>query len=70
MALGYMIAEPVSRTVRGKSGPVIQTVGVIGVVIAYLVHNLVAGYPLFQMDFSSILILIAGSSTAIGRLRF
>lgn len=70
MALGYVIAEPVSRAVRGKSGPVVQTVGVIGVFAAYLVHNLVAGYPLFQVDFGGLLILVAASATTVGRLRF
>jgi hypothetical protein len=30
----------------------------------------VAGYPLFQLDFSSLVILIFGAVAAVGRLRF
>lgn len=70
IGIGYLIAEPVSRSVRGKSGPVIQTAGAIGVVVAFLVHNLVAGNPLLELDFNSILIVIAGTATVVGRLRF
>ncbi len=70
VALGYAIAEPVSRAAHGKSGPIIATIAVIGCIVAYLVHNVVAGYPLFQADFSSLLILGAAAATAIGRLRF
>jgi hypothetical protein len=70
VALGYVIAEPVSRAAHGKSGPIIATLAVIGCFVAYLVHNIVAGYPLFQLDFSSLLILGFGAATAVGRLRF
>jgi hypothetical protein len=70
MFVGYLLAESVSRSVRGKSGPVVQSVAVVGAVIAYLVHNVVAGYPLLQMDFSSLLILGVAAISAIGRLRF
>ena len=70
MGLGYVIAESVSRATHGKSGPVVQGGGVLGVVAAYLVHNLVAGYPLLQVDFGGGLILVAACATVIGRLRF
>jgi hypothetical protein len=70
MALGYLMAEVVSRVVRGKSGPVVQGAGVAGVIVAYLVHNIVAGYPLFQLDYSSLLILAFAAIAVVGRLRF
>ncbi len=71
MGVGYAVAESVSLATNRKSGPVIQTTAVAGIVIAYITRNVVADYPLIPVDdFSGLIVLIAAVATAIGRARF
>jgi hypothetical protein len=41
--IGWAVGEAVSNATNRKRGVALQTVAVIGVVVAYFVHNVVAG---------------------------
>jgi hypothetical protein len=43
LGVGYAVGESVSRATNRKRSPVLEGCAVIGVVIAYVVHNLVLG---------------------------
>jgi hypothetical protein len=69
--IGWLISEAVSLATNRKSGPVLQTAAVFGVVVAYLVRNVVADFGLFPTDdLGGLIVLIAGVAIAIGRLRY
>jgi hypothetical protein len=71
MGIGWAVAESVSLATNRKSGPVLQTAAVVGVLIAYVVRNLVADYGLIPSDdLGGLIVLVAGIAVAIGRLRF
>jgi hypothetical protein len=71
LGIGYVIAEAVGLATNRKSGPVIATLGVAGVVIAYLVRNIIADSAIvITNDFSGVLVLIAGVIMVINRLRY
>jgi hypothetical protein len=46
IAIGWAVGEAVSVATNRKRSPVLQACAVIGVVVAYLVHNLVGGEAL------------------------
>jgi hypothetical protein len=71
IGLGYVVAESVSWATGRKSGPAMQTVGTVGVLLAYLTRNIIAGYGLIVVDdVSGLLALTAGVIAAINRLRY
>jgi len=71
MGIGYVIGESVSMATNRKAGPVLQSVAVIGALVAYVVHNLAAGDALIETnDLSGFLVLIAAVVVAAGRVRF
>src|SRR5581483_6371595 len=45
LAIGWALGEAVSVATNRKRGPALQACAVLGVVLAYLVHNVVAGIP-------------------------
>jgi hypothetical protein len=46
MGIGWALAEAISLATNRKLGPALQACAVFGAVLAYLVHNAVAGLPL------------------------
>jgi hypothetical protein len=70
IGIGSAVAESVGLATNRKSGPVIQATALLGIVIAYLTRNVVAGYPMVPVDdWSGLIVLIAAVATAIGRSR-
>lgn len=69
--LGYVIAEAISAATNRKAGTALQIVAAAGALVAYLVHNVVAGNELLPAGdlFGYIAVLIAGI-VAISRLRY
>lgn len=47
IALGWAVGEAVSVATNRKRSPVLQACAVVGVITAYLVHNVVVGQALF-----------------------
>ena len=71
IGLGYGVGESVSWITNRKSGTVLQVIAALGVVLAYLVRNVLADYDLVPTnDFGGLLALLAGVIMAISRLRF
>jgi hypothetical protein len=74
VGIGYAVAEAISAATNRKAGPVLQGMGVAGVVIAYVVRGLVSDYDIIPtgdfVDFSGIIALVAGMVMAYSRLRY
>lgn len=72
LGLGYVVAEATGlATSRKKSGPVLQIIAGLGVVLAWLVRNLVAeGTPFVFDDVGGMIALGVGLVSAAGRMRF
>ena len=71
IGLGYGVGESVSWITNRKSGTGLQVIAALGVVLAYLVRNVLADYDLVPTnDFGGLLALLAGVVMAISRLRF
>lgn len=72
IGLGYVVAESTGRaTSRKKSGPVLQAIAGTGVVLAWVVRNLVAeGSPVVLDDVGGLIALGVGVISAAGRMRF
>jgi hypothetical protein len=70
LGIGYAIGEAVSWATNRKRGAALQGIAAAGVVLAYLVHNLVAGAGIIPKDdvYGYVLTGIA-VIIAIGRLR-
>ena len=70
LGIGYAIGESVSWATNRKRGPTLQGIAAAGVILAYLVHNLVAGLDIIPRDdiYGYVLTGIA-IVIAIGRLR-
>jgi hypothetical protein len=70
LGIGYAIGESVSWATNRKRGPTLQGIAAAGVILAYLVHNLVAGLEIIPRDdiYGYVLTGIA-IVIAIGRLR-
>lgn len=69
--IGYLVAEAVSRATNRKAGPVLQGIAIAGVIVAYLVRNVVIGDEVVPGDdfFGYVAVVIAGI-VAMSRLRF
>lgn len=71
IGIGYAVAEAVAFATNRKLGPAMQGIAAAGVVVAYVVRNVAAGYDIVPTnDFSGLLVLIAGVIMAINRLRY
>jgi hypothetical protein len=46
MGIGYAIGESIGAATNRKRSTTLQACGVLGVAVAYIVHNLVLGFPL------------------------
>ncbi len=69
--VGYLAAEATSAATNRKSGTQLQAIAAAGVIVAYLVKNLIAGNAALPSDdlFGYIAVL-AGAAMAISRLRY
>ncbi len=69
--VGYCIGEAVAAATNRKAGTVLQTMAGIGAVLAFLVHNAVAGHALIPTnDIWGIGAALAAIFVAVGRLQF
>jgi hypothetical protein len=69
--VGYCIGECVAVATNRKAGTVLQTMAGIGAVLAFLVHNAVAGQALIPTnDIWGIGAALAAIFVAVGRLQF
>ncbi|MCJ7491586.1 MAG: hypothetical protein MUP15_05490 [Dehalococcoidia bacterium] len=70
LGIGYATGEAVSRATNRKRGPALQGIAACGVVIAYLVRNLVDGAgPIPANDVFGYVTVGLAIVVAIGRLR-
>jgi hypothetical protein len=70
LGIGYAIGEVVSLATNRKRGPLLQGIAAGGVVVAYLVHNLVEGVAVIPTNDAYGYVLVAVAIVvAIGRLR-
>jgi len=70
IGVGSAVAESVGLATNRKAGPVIQAMAILGIMIAYLTRNVVAGYPIVPVDdLSGLIVLVAAIVTVIGRSR-
>jgi hypothetical protein len=70
LGLGYVVGESVSLATNRKSGPPLQVVAAAGVVVAYLVRNLLSGEGVIPTnDLFGYIVVGVGVAVAIGRLR-
>lgn len=71
MGLGYGVAESVSLATNRKSGQPLQVVAALGVVLAYVTRNLVAGDAILPTnDLFGYVAVIVGVAVATNRLRY
>ncbi len=64
--LGYGFADLLGRVTNHKRGPVMQSIAVGGVALAWLMHALVGGVP---GELFGVILAVAASMAAVGRLR-
>jgi hypothetical protein len=70
LGLGYAVAESVSRATNRKRGPPLQAVAALGVVLAYLVRNLLSGEGVIPTsDFFGYIVVGVGVVVAMSHLR-
>ncbi|MDI6857015.1 MAG: hypothetical protein QME71_01700 [Dehalococcoidia bacterium] len=70
IGIGYAVGEAVSWATNRKRGAVLQVIAAAGVVLAYLVRNLIEGYGLLpQDDLYGYVLVGLGIVVAVGRLR-
>jgi hypothetical protein len=70
MGVGWAISEPVSLATNRKTGTPLQIVAALGVVLTYVVRNIVDSNVLIQTgDITGYIALIVGIVVAINRLR-
>ena len=70
LGIGYAIGESVSWATNRKRGPTLQGIAAAGVILAYLVHNLVAGLDIIpRNDLYGYVLTGIAVVIAIGRLR-
>ena len=65
--IGYFFADVLDRATGRKRGPVMQSIAVGGLIVAWIVHALVGGS--FQGDLFGLVLVAAACAGAIGRLR-
>jgi hypothetical protein len=69
LGVGYALAEAVSLATNRKLGPALQACAIFGVLLAYVVHNAVAGIPLLPAgDFWGYMATILAAVIAAQRL--
>jgi len=68
--IGYCVGESVSVATNRKIGTSLQIIAALGAVLAYVAHNVVAGYPIVPMDdlWGGLAVLVA-IFVGAGRLR-
>lgn len=70
LGLGYAVAESVSLATNRKRGPPLQVVAAAGVLVAYLVRNLLSGEGIIPAnDLFGYIVVGLGVAVAIGQLR-
>lgn len=70
LGLGYGVAESVSLATNRKAGPPLQVVAALGVVLAYVMRNLVQGEALLPTgDLLGYVAALVGIVFAVNRLR-
>ncbi len=71
LLLGYAVGEAVSLASNRKSGTSLQAVAAAGVIVAYVLRNLLAGEGAVPTDdlFGYVFVILA-AAVAIGRLRY
>lgn len=70
LGLGYAIGESVSLATNRKGGRPLQAVAASGVVLAYLVRNMLAGEGILPSnDLFGYIVVALGIVVAVGRLR-
>jgi hypothetical protein len=71
MGIGWAVSEAVSLATNRKRGTALQACSIIGVVLSYFVHNLVAGDPLLPAgDIWGYVATAFAATFAASRLRF
>ena len=71
IGIGWVVVAAITWATNKKLGPVMQTVAILGVLLAYLVRNLVAGYGIIPSDdVGGLLALAAGVIFAFNQLRY
>lgn len=71
MGVGWAVSEPVSLATNRKAGTILQVAAALGVVLAYIVRNLVdSGDIIASNDLSGYLAVGAGVLVAVNRLRW
>jgi hypothetical protein len=74
IGIGWAVSESISAATNRKAGPVLQGMAVGGVIIAYVVRSLIAGYDIVPSgdfgEYSGFIALAAGIVMAFSRLRY
>jgi hypothetical protein len=71
IGIGWVIVTAITLATNKKLGPVMQTIGILGVVGAFLVRNVVAGYGIIPADdIGGLFALAAGVIYVISQLRY
>jgi len=69
--LGYGIGESVSLATNRKLAPVLQVIAICGVVLAYIIRNLIwANAVIVTDDLYGFIVVATAMFVAFGRLRF
>ena len=71
VGIGWVVVTAITLATNKKLGPVMQTIAILGVLLAYLVRNVTAGYGLIPTDdLGGLLALAAGVIFAFNQLRY
>jgi hypothetical protein len=71
VGIGWVVVTAITLATNKKLGPVMQTIAILGVLLAYLVRNVTAGYALIPTDdLGGLLALAAGVIFAFNQLRY
>ena len=69
--IGYCIGEAVSLSTNRKLAPALQVIAACGVVLAYVIRNLIWAEAIFVTDdLYGFIVVVVGMIVAAGRLRF
>jgi hypothetical protein len=70
IGIGYVVGEGVSLAANRKQGPPLQIIAGVGVVVAYLLRNVLwEGSLIVQNDIYGYIAVAVGVAVAVGRLR-